>query len=257
MTGEVQLPPGQTLIHLPETASTNQFALEMIARGDAEDGLIVWADRQTAGRGRQGREWLSLPGNLLVSFVVDPGRSLGEAAQLSFVAALSVADTVCTWQPAPESGQVTCKWPNDVLISGRKCAGILLETATPPGGAGPRVVIGIGLNLANAPETAQYPTTAIERAWGIVVEPASALEVLARRLDHWRSVWQASGFSAVREAWMGLAHGIGQPVAVRLANREQSGMFAGIDDTGALRLETADGIETVSAGDVHFVNPRD
>ncbi len=257
MNGDVSLPPGYSLLHVPEIASTNQLALETVGADDTADKLVVWADKQTAGRGRHGRNWESPEGNLFTSIVLRPDRPLADAAQLSFVAALAVADVIRAWSPTPDTPDVTCKWPNDILIGGRKCAGILLEAATGSGLKSPAIVIGIGINLDHSPVMAQYPATSVAAVWRVIVTPGAAVAALTTRFDYWAEIWRIDGFPPIRDAWQAMAHRPGEEIRVRLANAEQSGMFAGIDDAGALRLETSEGVTLINAGDVYFPDQDD
>ncbi|MDX1574557.1 MAG: biotin--[acetyl-CoA-carboxylase] ligase [Kiloniellales bacterium] len=120
-----QLPPAYRLVALESCESTNSEAMRRAEAG-AEDGTLVWARRQTAGRGRRGRSWASLPGNLFFSLVLRPDCPPQEAAQLGFVAAVALGDAIGS--VAPPMIEVRFKWPNDVLLNERKGAGILLES---------------------------------------------------------------------------------------------------------------------------------
>src|SRR5205085_10360435 len=125
MTGARRLPAAFRLLSYDRLASTNDEA-KRLARDGAAEGTIVWAREQSAGRGRRGRQWIGIPGNLFVSFILRPACPPAAASQLGFVAALALGDAIGT--SAPPSAALRCKWPNDVLINGRKFAGILLES---------------------------------------------------------------------------------------------------------------------------------
>lgn len=224
---------------------TNAEARRRIAAGAAADCWII-AERQTSGRGRRGRAWLSEPGNIYISRLMQPGCPPARAAELSFVTALAVHDLARGELGA--NADVACKWPNDVLVRRRKLSGILLESE----GAGDWLVIGIGINVAHAPEGVEFPATCLMNEGGA----RSARELiapLAAAFDARLQQWREGGFAAIRAAWREVATGIGGPVRVRLHDREIHGRFDDIDETGALLLTRADGgTERIAAGDVFF-----
>src|SRR5206468_1374206 len=135
--------------------STNDEATAL-ARAGAGSGTLVWAAEQNTGRGRRGRSWRSPPGNLYLSLVQRPECSPASAAQLGFVAALGLGDAITELGLRP-----SYKWPNDVLVNRRKLAGILLESEMTAGGGLDFVVIGVGVNIAVAPEGVEFPTTSL------------------------------------------------------------------------------------------------
>lgn len=247
------LPDGYRLIALDEVTSTNQVALDRIQSGDAADGDVIFSPVQTAGRGRQSRPWESQKGNLFMSLVVRHDGPLDTAAQLSFVAALAVRESVSSLANAPHAPQVTCKWPNDVLIDGEKVAGILLEVGHHPAGDDSAwIVVGIGINLASPPAEARYPATCIKDTYGTIVLPRPMMGTVCAQFASFRTKWQTRGFSPVREQWLASAYGLGETIHVRNGNHETLGTFTGIDDRGTLILHTDTGSLAISAGDVHF-----
>ena len=239
MSSAPVLPDGWRLIALDTVGSTNDEAAALADAG-APEGTVVWARRQTGGRGRRGRRWASEIGNLYSSTVLRPDCPAPRAAELGFVAALAVADTV------PTGRDVRVKWPNDVLVDGGKVAGILLESAIGQGGEVQHVVAGIGVNVEFAPQLPEmrYPGAAL----GGTVE--AALEALAaafaRRLGQWRRV----GFETIRAEWLAKAGPLGAPVDVRLGDELVSGRFGGLDAEGALLLETASGPRRIVSGEL-------
>lgn len=212
----------------------------------------VWiaAERQTAGRGRRGREWISPVGNLAATLLLHPERSPGEAAQLSFVAALAAASTVEAFAGA---SRVQVKWPNDVLADGRKIAGVLLESASTGTGVIDWLAVGIGINLASHPARVEFPATSLA-ALGEPVPPADdTLRLLASAWVKWYEEWMVQGFEPIRDAWLARAAHIGGRIRARLESGETSGVFEGIDQTGALILrEAQDRVRIIAAGDVFF-----
>ncbi len=220
------------------------------AREGAPEGTLIWAAEQSAGRGRRGRTWLSPPGNLYCSLVVRPDCPAAEAVQLGFVAGLAVAEAAETL--LPDKRIVTCKWPNDVLVEGRKVAGILLDASSAGSGRCEWVVIGMGINVRwyPGPSEAEFPATSLVAEGAAGISPARLLEVLAPRLDDGLRRWQEQGFALVRQRWLGRAYGLHQDIRVRLHDRVLSGTFAGLDSCGAMIVACADGTHVVTAGDV-------
>lgn len=233
--------------------STNA-ALKRITEqgGEVGEGLLLWARSQTGGRGRAGRVWQSPPGNVYASFLVRAPQELRHAPEIGFVAALAVRDAILELprhNTAPPV--VTLKWPNDVLIEGRKVCGILPELATDPDGR-TWIVLGIGVNLipVDLPDPL-YPVGALADSH-VDTSPAHALTFLARMLASWLDTWRGNGFGAIREAWGAYGPQAGAPLSVRLPEGPVSGAFAGLDESGALLLDTAQGRRRLLVGDVMF-----
>ena len=243
------MPQGYALISLDEAGSTNDEARERATAG-APDGTVVWARRQSAGRGRRGRAWDSPPGNLYLSVILRPACAARHVAQLSFVAALATIDLVDARLP----GRARCKWPNDILVEGAKVAGVLLESALGAHGRVDWVVLGIGVNLASHPGIeGPVPSTSLAAAGAPPLAPAEALSLLLAALARRRQEWETQGFAAVRRAWLDRAHGLGRPVTVANGRERLTGVFAGLDADGALVLAREGASQlTIAAGDVFF-----
>lgn len=243
------LPADYRLFAFADLDSTNDEAMRRLAAGAACHGDVIRAERQSAGRGRRGRRWHSPAGNLHVSIiaVLPPFDEIG---QIAFVAALAVgaaADEV-----APKSVDVRYKWPNDILIDGRKMGGILIETDRTQD-AGGHAVVGFGINLAEAPADTSYPATSLGAAGAGEVSPAAFLGPLCRGFDRWYRRWTADGFAPVRAAWLDRAAGIGAAIEARLATETVHGTFRGINEAGALVLAQDGGRERIiPAADVFF-----
>jgi len=242
-------PRGYALKTFDVIDSTNEEARRLAAAG--EPGPIwISAARQTAGRGRRGRAWDSPTGNLAATLMLRPGKFATECAQLSFVAAISAADMLADFAPAAE---IRVKWPNDALAGGRKIAGILLESASVGGEAPTWLAIGIGVNLAMYPDGTEFPATSLKDLGATVPTPDDALLHLAAHFAGWYEVWRGEGFAAIRDAWLARAAGLGTRIRARLPNEETSGVFEGLDETGALLLrESAGTVRKISAGEVFF-----
>jgi BirA family transcriptional regulator, biotin operon repressor / biotin---[acetyl-CoA-carboxylase] ligase len=235
-------------IAFDEIDSTNAEAHRRIAAGEPGP-LWITAARQTCGRGRGGRPWVSERGNLYASYLFSTAVTPAVAAQLGFVAALAVRDTAAGLLGFPQARKLALKWPNDLLLEGAKCAGILVESAVLPDGR-LAVIIGCGLNLLHCPSGTPYPVTTLGRH-GPHAEPREALAALQSRLAHWLAVWEEGrGFEVVRRAWAASAE---RERGLVIADTHKTGRFAGLAPDGALLLATADGaVETIHAGDVQF-----
>jgi BirA family transcriptional regulator, biotin operon repressor / biotin---[acetyl-CoA-carboxylase] ligase len=248
------LPDFYRLVAFEVIGSTNDEA-RSLARAGAADGTIVWAKEQTAGRGRRGRTWISPPGNLYASLIVRPvGAEPAHAAQLGFVAALGLGEALSELVGAGARLQLRYKWPNDLLLGGRKIAGILLEAETGAGGSLDFVVIGIGVNLVSRPADVEYPAISLAEEGHAGIAPAHLLAAFGRHFALWASRWRAEGFAPVRLAWLARAEGLGDRVRVRLERETLCGRFLDLDDDGALLLlDAADGRRRrIAAGEVFF-----
>lgn len=237
MMGAPQLPQGFDLVALSSVDSTNNHA-KSLARGGAAAFTVVTAKEQTAGRGRQGNTWTSCPGNLYMSVVLRPDLDAASTGQISFLAAVALAEALQEW--LPDAVDMKLKWPNDLLLNGKKAAGILLEAESD------WLVVGIGVNVAGAPEGA-----ASLKDFGVMADSGAVLEKLCQRLKSLYDVWKKSGFEPVRGEWLRYAYNIGQTINVRLPKETFAGKFVGIDGAGALQVELQDGsLRHVSSGEV-------
>ena len=235
-------PQGYSKKVYAELDSTNEEARRLAEAGEPGP-LWIMAERQTSGRGRRGRAWISPEGNLAATLLLRPGAPQAMTGQLSFAAALAAADTAAHFAP---HASIAVKWPNDVLADGRKLAGILLE-----GGSG-WLAIGIGLNLAAHPDGTEFPATSLAQLGIVVPSPAQALTVLAARFAHWYDVWVQGGFGSLRMQWLARAKGVGGPIRARLPHETREGVFEGIDADGALLLNEGGTVRAIAAGEVFF-----
>jgi BirA family transcriptional regulator, biotin operon repressor / biotin---[acetyl-CoA-carboxylase] ligase len=232
------------IIHLAETDSTND-EVRRRALGGAVDGLWVRADVQTAGRGRRGRQWVSdAGGNLYCSTLVRPLPDAPPVQQLSFVAAVAVQEALSAFAP-----MVRIKWPNDIMAGPDKLAGMLLERFF--GNGEDVIIIGIGINLASAPDRTERPATSLRALTGNSITPAQMLDSVEDRFAAWRLRWQREGFAPVRDAWLATCAGLGSRIVVRLPDEELSGTFLSLASDGALELLLDSGeVKAIHAGDV-------
>lgn len=241
------LPATFRLLRYARLGSTNDAAKDL-ARAGAAEGTLVWADEQTAGRGRRGRIWQSPPGNLYMSLILRPGGPPMRAAQLGFVAALGLGDAIAGL--AGPALLLAYKWPNDLLADDRKLAGILLESETSASDTVDFVVIGAGTNLASKPDNVEYPATSLAEQGFPGVTPPLLLGAFARHFEEWLQRWRFEGFAPVRAAWLARASGVGEAIRVRLERSTLFGRFLDLDDDGALVLGAAEGRRRIAAGEV-------
>ncbi|CAG1065353.1 BirA family transcriptional regulator, biotin operon repressor / biotin---[acetyl-CoA-carboxylase] ligase [uncultured bacterium] len=228
--------------------STNAKAFEL-AREGAPEGTIVVAETQTRGKGRIGRKWESPAGmNLYLSVILRPKVAPQGAQGLTFVAAVAAAEAVSASGVKP-----AVKWPNDILIGGRKTAGILLEMDSEPDRVH-FVVAGIGVNL-NArrdmfPEYIKDTATSLFEETGSSIDRGLFTARLLSSMERWYGVYLSEGFVPVLEAWKGSFRTVGKPVKVTFFDRTIEGICAGVDSDGALLLEREGRLERIISGDV-------
>ncbi|CAN1562338.1 BirA Biotin-(acetyl-CoA carboxylase) ligase [Rhabdaerophilaceae bacterium] len=240
---------GYALHHLTEVGSTNTEAKCALRQGQS----LFWvvADQQIAGRGRHDRSWVSPPGNLYASLALAHPAAPAQLPLLGFVAGLALVEAIKSLAPdlAP---RLTLKWPNDMLLDGKKCAGILLEGADDAQGRR-GVVIGIGVNIAHGPQELKPPVAWLASAapWVDRDMLFSALQLnlaaLLRLFDEGR------GFGFIRQLWLASAIPLGQRLGVKLPGGPQSGTFAGMDADGGLLLDVDGKQICIVAGDVHLI----
>jgi BirA family biotin operon repressor/biotin-[acetyl-CoA-carboxylase] ligase len=222
--------------------STNEQARRLAAAGERGPFWIM-AREQTAGRGRRGRTWISQRGNLFATLLTRAAPPI--AAQLAFAAGLAAGETMAGLAP---NAAMSLKWPNDVLLDGKKAAGILLE-----GLGEDALAIGVGLNLAHHPQGTEFPAISIAALAGTAPAPDEVLLRLAGRMTAWYEIWRGDGFANVRTAWLARAAGLGQPIKARVEGREMDGIFETLDQDGALLLRQASGaLGRIAAGEIFF-----
>jgi len=242
------LPAFYRLVALDQVASTNDEALGLVAEG-AGEGTLITARRQTAGRGRRGRTWQSDEGNLFLSLILKPKGGLGAAGAVGFTAALAIADAIACLMG--HDAEISLKWPNDVLIGGRKASGLLIERAA--GAVDDAFVLGVGINLVSHPHDTRYPATDLCAEGAGDVSVSMALQEFCSAFLRRYHGWQEDGFGPLREAWLARARGLGEKLSVEIEERRFDGVFRTIDETGALCLDLGpNGVKKVTAGDIYF-----
>lgn len=230
-----------TIVRLGDVGSTNDEAMTRLRAGSPP--LWVVAERQLFGRGRRGRAWVSEAGNLYASHAFTSDLPPEAFGLLPLAVANALADAV----EGAAQVKARLKWPNDVLVAGRKVSGILIETES--AGSVRRVVVGCGVNIAHHPEDlaathlqAVAPDVTADDVFDALV---LALPTALRRLG------EADGVTATRARWLERGVGVGGPVTVRFENEAREGEFVGLDAAGRLMLKDAAGaLSLVAAGDV-------
>jgi len=250
MSQALRVPGGYRVTELDDIDSTNLEAARQAAAG-APDGTVIWSKAQSGGRGRRGRVWCSPAGNLYCSILMRPTEPAHTAAQIGFVVSLAGAEAVRG--VLPEGRVVTLKWPNDILVSGRKVAGILLESQSSAPGRLDWLVAGFGLNVVSHPDSVEYPASDL-RTEGASTTARNMLEAYLESFARWRARWRSEGFAPVRATWTGLAVGLGRDIKVRLTDEILEGRFRALDDDGGLVLELADGsLRVITSGQVFAI----
>jgi len=239
-------PQGYDRRVLAETDSTNAEAFRLLPTLSGPCWIL--ALRQTAGRGRRGRDWNDPAGNFAATLALRLDEPPARRALRSFVAALALHDALMSVTGLAQG--FTLKWPNDVLLNGGKLSGILLESDADGG-----LAVGIGVNLRSAPPSApeaRFPPVSLRGETGLSLAPEALLAHLAPAWAGWEQRFQTYGFAPIRAAFLERAARLGEVIVARTMTETHEGRFETIDDTGALVLATALGRKTIPAADVFF-----
>lgn len=243
---EEKLGGGWRWLDFDEADSTNNVVRALTAEMASGRKVVVSAVRQTAGRGRRGRQWIDCAGNLFMSLAVE--------AEMKDLGRLVLLSSLCLFRtikelPKDVKVRVELKWPNDVLVNGGKISGILLEK-----GSGDYFVIGVGVNIAASPKgnVAVYPLVSLKEA-GIDTDRVTFLKNYVAIWDKTRDTWDKEGFESLRQMWLANVKGLGEEINVTDEKETKKGIFSGVDKDGALLLGGADGIRKIRAGDVFYI----
>ena len=235
------------LLSYEKLDSTNEEA-KRLAEGGSSHGAVVWAKEQSDGRGRMGRDWVSDEGNLFVSFLLSPHekKNLSNIIYITSCAIQKTLDAVFEGKKP-----VKFKWPNDVIVDGKKLGGVLIEKIEANDQTW--LIVGIGINVNSAPENVMYPATSLVDSG---VEIISAKIVLTRLIHHFieeYDEWIKSSAAGSISHWKENLEGIGQMVEVAIPGKIMAGKFHDVDEHGNMILELADGRrEVVTSADVFF-----
>ncbi len=243
------------LFQYEAVTSTMDEALNYLKSAEpfTESGVIFQAAMQKAGRGRYDRAWSSPVGNLYASFVFPISNAqLSIAAQLSFVGSLSLADALLRFLAPSLKPQL--KWPNDVLLKGKKIAGFLLESHTFSHRVDPFIIMGMGVNILSSPRDVRYPASSLNEEMGLAPSPQEILATFLAYFDRHLDLWRSGGFEEIRQRWLEYAFLLNQSVSFAPAvNSEKmvEGLFLGLDLRGQLLLKNKEGkIASYWAGDL-------
>lgn len=231
---------------VPTTGSTQADLAARLSAGERQaEGEWLVADRQSAGKGRQGRTWFDGAGNFMGSTVVWPTAGDPPPSTLALVVGLALLEAVAPLVPPPALPQL--KWPNDVLIGAAKLCGVLLERV------GEAVIVGIGVNLAAAPRLEGRETIALA-SFGPAPDRDLFAASLAQHFDLELSRWRSNGLDPLLRRWQAAAHPLGTPLLVgEPGEAALAGTFAGLAADGALQLRLADGTtRTIHAGEIRL-----
>ncbi len=238
--------PARKLARIEVFPTLDSTSLEAKRRASVSEAGPLWivALKQTAGYGRRGTAWEQSEGDIASTFLFRPKAPPERLPELSFVAALALADAVLRFAPrAP----LTFKWPNDLLASGAKLAGLLLELI----GEAPLVALGAGVNVVSAPQGLAYPAARlIDFMDGAPPAPRTFVETLDETFAFRRRQWSEEGFAPIREEWLSRAHGKGRPIRLETPAGVVEGDFEDLDLSGALILNSNGNRRVIAAGAV-------
>ena len=237
---------GRTLECYREVSSTQDLALRL-AQNNALEGTVVVSNSQTQGRGRFGRQWLSLPGGLYFSIILRPEfKRVADIGSITMVAGLSLLEAI----KEATSLQCRLKWPNDILLYGKKVCGILANIDFFSGNIR-YIVIGVGLNISNRIDDLSEVAVTLESQTQQPVSPVNLLTTALRRLEEDYYIFSESGFIAFKERWLANAAFIEEPITVKCFDQSLRGIIDGVSDLGQLRLRLDDGqVKLISSPDI-------
>ena len=228
-----------TIKYFEQTSSTNDEAKKLVSQ--IKQKCIVIASKQNSGRGRRGRIWISQEGNLFVSFAFEA--KLSEIGKLVILSAVTVFNVI---KKFALSQNVKIKWPNDILVDGKKISGILFEKAD-----GNFWIMGIGINVVSSPQNidGKYETISL-KGLGIDVNVQEVFENLVLAFDEQMVVYQQFGFDKIKQMWVDNAFNLGNSVTIRQEKEDKEGIFCGIGDNGELLLKINEETEKIIVGDL-------
>ncbi|MGD9649460.1 MAG: biotin--[acetyl-CoA-carboxylase] ligase [Dongiaceae bacterium] len=242
------LPPTYNAIYFDEIDSTNEALMRLYSEGKIAPNTVIYAGAQSAGRGSRGRVWHSPIGNLYMSLLLAIEEDTTIQPMFSLLTAVAVQEAL--QQVYEASLPIAFKWPNDILLQGRKVSGILLESVKEKPGS---VIVGIGVNLVTHPEQASYPATDFLVEGFMRKTPQSVMEAVVKSIDHWLAIWKSGNREPICQAWLAHAHGLNSAISVDDGVSVQRGSFAGIAANGALLLRKENStIESIISGTVRY-----
>ena len=234
--------------------STNSEAKRLSAAGQSEIWLL--ALKQIDGRGRRGKKWLSGDKDFTASLLTYPTISEEHFSLISYVSGIALYEAVV--KIGVSKNDLMLKWPNDLLLNRKKIGGILLERGDTTLNKKKSLVVGFGLNLVSFPapnnlDKDALPAESLKNCGLSISEPLDFLHILMLTYSKWNNIFNVVGFSGLREAFLERTFSVGQKIKIKTINNTSYGSFSGITNNGSLMLQTSDGIEFITAGDVLLV----
>lgn len=252
----VNLPKGYTLAQYDKLGSTNQQALLLATKLDRQllheqNAIVVFTKNQSAGRGRNGRTWLSSTETLTATILLSSQAANNKVAQVAFVMAVAAHKTVVDMLPADTQNKIGLKWPNDILVQGHKLCGILIESQLNKLNNGHVLAIGVGMNIGAIPQDGEFSATSLAQL-GIDIDVETVLANLCKNFAAYFEQWSnGQNFADIRKIWLDHALGLGGKITARLPNNTIYGIFESLDENGTLILrDEADEIHQITAGDI-------
>lgn len=252
MTDLPKMPDGYSLVAFDTIGSTNDELKQRAIQANAPEGSVVWALEQTSGKGRQKRNWESVPGNMYCSVLLRPNCDMAEAAQIGFLPVIAAGEALAGL--LGNAASLRYKWPNDLLLNRKKISGALLEAGAGQNGLAAWVIVGCGINLAHYPDDTRFPATSVRHELNQNIEIGDMVSAYVRNLANWYGRWQEEGFQPVRAAWLASAHKFDEPLIVESGAETITGPFRDLDENGALVIDTDNGPRRIAAGDVYFTD---
>jgi len=237
------------VIKFEEIDSTNEEAKRLIRSGVLSKSTVITSKTQALGHGRYGRSWVSEEGNLYTSIIIKLDSTLDKAAQYSFIASIAVGETIRS--QIDSKFKIEYKWPNDVLIDGKKVSGILLESLK-DNNSNHWLIIGVGVNINNCPQLTDKEVVCLSDVLIGSIDIYQFLNKLIYNFESQENLWKNQGFSCIRATWFKNAHRLGEEITVNLLNEKFKGKFEGINDNGELEVDVDGKKHFISSGEVFF-----
>lgn len=228
--------------------STNAEAKRLITKGKGEDSVIIWAKEQSAGYARHGKKWDSPAGNLYFSIILEPDFPMQEWHKFSTFISCVLSSVVGWTLDDPED--LSYKWPNDILVSGRKVAGLLLEHCPHQGRN--FIIIGCGVNLISSPSDTEFPATFLKQETDFNVEAYGLLSRFLSEYDVWWQLWHRKGFLLLVNELNNKLYRKGSMISLREGHKNIEGHCLGLNDDGLLKVATEEGEKLFHTGKVFF-----
>lgn len=230
----------QFVTNFYDTLPTTMDCLNQMIDEGAEEGTIVWTTHQTGGRGRHGQSWECAKGNLAFSLLLTPEKEMVHIPQLSFVLALSLVKVLEAYDVANDLIQV--KWPNDILVEGKKISGILVENYKD------KYNVGIGLNIISSPALENtYETTYLSRYTNVTLDAEKVLDLFKGFFKVFYKQWHKEGFEPIKNEWLKKAYRLNKEIKIKMNTRELTGIFKDLMNDGRLLLKEG-------SGDIHYIS---